>query len=203
MTHLTRLLLWGDFDAAGRLTAAFRVTEDQTCADIHDAPYRPQGPGVGIVHPLQLTEEERARWGEVFSDYEIIAPFPQLGRRIHTLQPGEEGKTELRRFGEKAIPAIVLDGILKQQGWMVNRLASRGTTMGHYKRFPEADLTAILEEAYAAGDGLEIRSAFFVAGFPEDGGRSDARKALRLGEVDPLILSEVLGILNVLASKGT
>jgi hypothetical protein len=202
LTHLARLLLWGTFDEAGKLTAAFRVTEDGTCADAADRPFTPAGPLVGLVHPLQLTEQERARWGEVFSDYELIQPFPQLGRRIHQLRPGEERASELTRFGGAEVPVVVFNGILKQQGWVPNRLGGRGPGLGHYKRYPEADLTAVIQEGHGAGDTRTIRSAFFLRGFPDDGGMNDARKAVRLGTVDPLILSEVLGILAVLASKG-
>lgn len=139
MTNLARRLLWGGYDAKGKLVATFRVTEDQTYADVEDRPLALKGPAtVGIVHPLKLTEEGRAKWGEVFADYEIIAPFPQLGRRVHTPLPGEEGQTELTRFGGPAIPEIVFQGILKQQGWLRGRW---GGGAGYYKRFPEADTT--------------------------------------------------------------
>ena len=36
MIHLVRLLLWGGYDKTGKLTATFRVTEDQTLADAKD-----------------------------------------------------------------------------------------------------------------------------------------------------------------------
>ena len=202
MIHLTSLLLWGDYGPDGALLAAFRVTEDRTYADISDSLYAPRGAAVGVVHPLELTQEERAKWGELFGDYEIIQPFPQLGRRIHVLQPGEEKRKELTRFSGPAIPAMIFNGILKSHDWMQNRLGTGRYGPGHYKRFPEADLTAVIREGLG-GDAVRIEGAFFVRGFPEDGGDVDARKALRLGEVDPIVLSEVLGILTVLASKGT
>jgi hypothetical protein len=202
LTHMVRLLLWGDYAEGGALLAAFRVTEDRTYADINDTTYALAGAAVGIVHPLELKDEDRARWGELFGDYELIQPFPQLGRRIHTLQPGEERQTELRRFSGPEVPALIFNGILKSHDWMPNRLGGTRYGLGHYKRFPEADLTAIIREGHGAGESVRIESAFFVSGFPEDGGAADARKALPLGKVNPMVLSEVLGILAVLASKG-
>ncbi len=202
MIHLVRLLLWGDYAEDGLLAAAFRVTEDRTYADVNDSTYEPVGATVGLVHPLELEEEDRARWGEVFADYEIIQPFPQLGRRIHRLEPGEERLTELRRFSGPEVPAMIFNGILKSHDWMPNRLGGARHGLGHYKRFPEHDLTAIIREGYGDGDTVRIEAAFFVRGFPEDGGAADLRQALRLGEVDPMVLSEALGILAVLASKG-
>src|SRR5262249_16344288 len=149
------------------LAAAFRVTEDRTYADINDTAYTLVGSRVGIVHPLTLTEEDRAKWGEVFADYEIIPPFPQLARRVHTFQPGEEGQPELTRFSGPAIPAIVFQGILKQQGWLPGRW---GGGYGYSKRFPEADVTALVQIDYSHGDTVTIPRAFFVPGFPETAG---------------------------------
>jgi hypothetical protein len=201
LTHMTRLLLWGDCRDNGELIAAFRVTEDGTFADADDRPHTPSGTKVGLVHPLALSEEQRAKWGEVFADYEIIPPFPQLGRRIHTLRPGEEEQTELTRFGGKAIPSIVFQGILKQQGWLPARWTAG---YGYYKRYPEADLTALMQIDYAHGDAVTIPRAFFVSGFPDTAaGRLDVGAALRLGGVEAVTLSEMLGVLEVLASKGT
>src|SRR5262249_48373170 len=144
--NLVRLLLWGNYDADGDLLATFRVTEDRTFADVNDTMITPSGDRVGVVHSLELTDEERGKWGEVFSDYEIIQPFPQLGRRIHTLRPGEERLTELTRFDGPEVPVMIFNGILKSHDWMLNRLGGNRTGLGHYKRFPEADLTAIIRE---------------------------------------------------------
>jgi hypothetical protein len=200
LVHLARLLLWADYDANAKRLAAFRVTEDRTCADVEDNPYTRAGNSVGIVHPLQLSEEERAKWGEVFADYELIAPFPQLGRRVNTLQPGEEAQTELTRFSALAIPEIIFQGILKQQGWLGSRWAGLN---GYWKGFPEGDVTALLQLDYGHGYGVAIRRVFFLQGGPPDSPRLDDAQPLQLGKVDAVVLSEVLGILAVLASKGT
>jgi hypothetical protein len=42
----------------------------------------------------------------VFGDYEIIPPFPQLGRTIYRLESGEETQTQITRFRGPKIPAI-------------------------------------------------------------------------------------------------
>jgi hypothetical protein len=181
------------------LSQTFRVTEDRTFADMNDTECRlPADLDVGIVHPLQLTDEQRAKWGEVFGDYEIIPPFPQLGRRFHLPQPGEEDARELTRFRDVGINEIKFLGIMKQQGWVSGRW---GSAYGHWKRFPEADTTAVLELGYAA-DGVEVRSVYFVPGTPGDNDAVNRQRALPMKEVEPVTLSEVLGILAVLVSKG-
>jgi hypothetical protein len=197
LCHVTRLLLWGDYGPNGERLAAFRVTEDRAYADADDRPYALVGAAVGIVHPLELAEAERAKWGEAFADYETIPPFPQLGRRVHTLLPGEEGQAELTRFAGPQVPSIIFQGILKQQGWLPGRW---GGGRGYYKRFAEADVTALMQVDY--GVGAAIPRVLFVWGFPETQGRIDDSRPLRLGEVDAVTMSEVLGVLTALASKG-
>jgi hypothetical protein len=89
MINLVRLLLWGGYNERGKLVATFRVTEERDYTDVKEAPYRPGGIArVGVVHPVHLTDEQRSAWGEIFGDYEIIPPFPQLGRAVHRLEPG-------------------------------------------------------------------------------------------------------------------
>ena len=46
-----------------------------------------------------------AAWGDLLSDYEIGAPFLQLGRPIYGLDPGEEIGMEITRFGSVTLPA--------------------------------------------------------------------------------------------------
>jgi hypothetical protein len=199
MINLVRRLLWGVYDADRKLMHAFRVTEERDYADIRDNPCTLEDAyAVGVVHPLHLTPEDRAAWGQVFGDYEIIAPFPQLGRRVHTLEPGEESARELTRFRDKDIPAIIFLGILKSHGWIDGHWQEGLYFGGHYKAFDGPRITAVIETAAGSGDSLRIKSAYFLQG--TDWGID---KALSLNQVDPVVLSEVLGTLGVLASKGT
>jgi hypothetical protein len=199
MINLVRRLLWGAYDQDRKLVRAFRVTEERDYADLHDNPCSLDAAhAVGVAHPLHLTPDDRAALGEVFGDYEIIAPFPQLGRRVHTLEPGEETARELTRFGDKDVPAMIFLGILKSHGWTDGRWQEGMHFGGHYKSYDGPRITAVLDLGAGSGASLRIKSAYFLAG--ADWG---VDKALPLGQVDPVVLSEVLGTLAVLASKGT
>ncbi|WP_062433929.1 DUF4132 domain-containing protein [Herbidospora daliensis] len=82
--HITRRLVWGYYDADGALLGTLRVAEDRGFADVDDETLTlPGGVTVGLVHPLELGETLGA-WAEVFADYEILQPFPQLGRDVYT-----------------------------------------------------------------------------------------------------------------------
>ena len=97
--RLVRRLVWGVYAEDGGLFGSFRIAEDLSFADIDDARYEvPAGALIGVAHPVDLGLE-LARWSEVFSDYEILQPFDQLGRTPLALTAEErEGKRLLRPY---------------------------------------------------------------------------------------------------------
>ena len=82
-------LVWGRFDG-DVLVDTFRVAEDQTLADIHDDELvldrGTDNDTVGVVHPMHLTPADVRRWAAVLADYEILQPFPQIGRPHEPLE---------------------------------------------------------------------------------------------------------------------
>ncbi|MFE9101850.1 DUF4132 domain-containing protein [Actinomadura geliboluensis] len=107
MRHLARRLVWLSGDRA------FRVAEDLTFADLNDdAVELPEGAAVQIAHPLELGDTLDA-WSEVFGDYEILQPFPQLGRPVHTLAEGEGTDGRLARFEGLTVPTGRLLGLTR------------------------------------------------------------------------------------------
>lgn len=93
MRHIARRLVWS---ADG---TAFRVAEDGTLADVHDDGYvLPESARVTLPHPVLLGRDTVAAWASVFGDYEILQPFPQLGRPVHELEDGERDASRLARF---------------------------------------------------------------------------------------------------------
>lgn len=97
LIHVVRRLIWAVYDG-DRLVQTFRVAEDRSFADAKDEAWTlDDGATVGIPHPIELDEVTTAAWGEVFADYELLQPFPQLGRDVYARQPGEGESKELDR----------------------------------------------------------------------------------------------------------
>jgi hypothetical protein len=210
MTHLVKLLLWGGYDEAGKLVTTFRVTEEGDYADVHETSSRLDGLArVGLVHPLHLSDEQRSAWGELFADYQLIPPFPQLGRTVHRLEREEQTAKELVRNKGIKVPAITLAGILQRQGWTRGLPADGGMYSEHSKPFEASDITAVIQYdgipigMEASWDDQEVQKCFFVPGtyMPKDW-YPEHKKRISLGKVDPVVISEVLETLAVLASKG-
>jgi hypothetical protein len=230
MINLVRQLLWGSYDEKGQLVATFRVTEERDYADVTEASSRLGGIAtVGVVHPVQLSDQQRSAWGQIFGDYELIPPFPQLGRAVHRLQPEEWEAHEIVRNAGIKVPVGTLVGILERKGWARGNPQDNGIFDNHSKPFEGANVTAVI--AYDDGilmgciDGWpdqEVQRCFFVPGLytlawsarrrsvgdwdvvARSAGRvTEAQRALPLGAVDPAVMSEVLGTLAELASRGT
>jgi hypothetical protein len=78
--RIARRLVWGVYAEDGALLGSFRIAEDLSFADLDDAHYEvPEGALIGVAHPVDLGLA-LGRWSEVFSDYELLQPFDQLGR---------------------------------------------------------------------------------------------------------------------------
>jgi hypothetical protein len=94
MTLIAQRLLWAGYDSKGKLTQLLRINGEQTCVDADNQPCSLAGlDSVGLPHPLHLDGQQKQTWGLAFADYEIMPPFPQLNREIHTLTPKEARAT--------------------------------------------------------------------------------------------------------------
>ncbi|MEU8071221.1 DUF4132 domain-containing protein [Micromonospora sp. NPDC049151] len=114
--HVVRRLVWATVDGAGQVGTAFRVAEDRTLADVDDETYAlPDDATVTIAHPLRLGAAVPA-WAEVFADYEILQPFPQLGREVYRLDEAERKEKLLHRHMGVTVPAGRLLS-LERRGW--------------------------------------------------------------------------------------
>lgn len=123
-------LVWSQ-TLPGSARVLFRVAEDASLADLHDAPITLHPDAlIGIPHALSLSAEECAAWGQVWADYELTQPFPQLGREAFVLTPEERAAPVLTRLiglhGETA-----LFFALEQRGWTI--LGHRTETYGAEK----------------------------------------------------------------------
>ncbi|KAB2340568.1 DUF4132 domain-containing protein [Actinomadura rudentiformis] len=131
--HLAHRLLWTTGD--GR---TFRVAEDRTLADLDDAEaHLVRTDSVRLVHPLNLTPDVLTAWSDVFADYEIMQPFPQLGRPVHALTDTERAATELDRFRDVTVAAGAALG-MERRDWDRGDPQDNGIIFWISRRLPGA-----------------------------------------------------------------
>ncbi len=140
------------------------------------------------------------------NDYEIFQPFRQLNRTVFGLEGGEVNGVEILRFGKIDVPNNVALTILKKGGWCYREEERR---ILHCKAIAYAGVTAVVQHSHGMSGGYDsgmsqMQRCWFVEGV---GDRLSAEeigpgRALRLREVDPMAVSEVLRTLGAIALKG-
>jgi hypothetical protein len=141
--------VWGIYDGGEVPHTCFRVTEDGTYADVQDDDVAVAG-DIGLVHPIHLADLDA--WGALFADYELVQPFPQLGRSLGRLSPDEVGADAIVRSPEVAFPA-----------GRALTLCRHGWTRAEIWRNRASEWIA-----WPLDDGHEIRICFGLPGLPLD-----------------------------------
>ncbi|NKE60157.1 DUF4132 domain-containing protein, partial [Lentzea sp. PSKA42] len=196
--HLVRRLVW--ITDAGM---SFRLAEDRTLADSGDDEFTlPADATVRVAHPADLQETAEA-WGEVFADYEILQPFPQLGRPLHRLASGEDLLPHLKKYCDTPYPIGKILGLTKK-GWVRGEPQDAGVECWITRPFPDGGaLVASLEPGIAVGAIDVFPEVGFSNVWFSPGGHGDwsaPKDAPATYEVDPITVSELLSELESLQS---
>ncbi|MEV6237403.1 DUF4132 domain-containing protein [Lentzea sp. NPDC051838] len=197
--HLVRRLVWITDEGV-----SFRLAEDRTLANVEDDEIvLPEGATVRVAHPVDLQDPlvrggagVLAAWGEVFADYEILPPFPQLGRPTHAFASGEPQVPQLRKYVGRAVPVGRILG-LTNRGWVRGEPQDNGVEMWITRPLPSGGaLVAALDPGITIGavdldPEAELSALWFSASGegtwspPEDGGPDTF-------DIDPVTASELL-----------
>ncbi len=178
MIHLVRLIVWGRFGDGGELASTFRVAEDRTFADVGDEVLSLGDDAIiGIPHRLDLDDALAARWQELLADYEIVPPFPQLGRETHRPSKKELGANTIDRLAGITVgPGRLLR--LQDRGWKrVDQDVESGVATRFARPLPRG---AGGEEQWAL---LEIEPGIYLADPSLNEEQTIARVQLRRGDV--------------------
>ncbi|MEV0663071.1 DUF4132 domain-containing protein [Actinomadura luteofluorescens] len=196
MWHLARRLVWLGGDRA------FRLAEDRTFADLEDETVEPAASaGVRIAHPV-LLGDSLAAWSQVFADYEILQPFPQLGRPVHALADGEGENGRLERFEGVTVPTGRFLG-LTRTAW--KRGAPQDNGIEHWiscTLAPGVTVVVDLSPGIAVGlvdlNPIQTIERVWIGAAPGDPSRAIEGG---LAGVDPVLVSELLSDLTRLTAS--
>ena len=137
---------------------------------------------------------------------EVVQPFPQLKREVHTLYETEAEQFQIERIKGYLIPALTIPSILDKRGRVRGSVES-GYYFEHTKYFPASDVTAIcLYEGVPVlfqdgGNAQQIEHCFFVQGKTKPSSEREFAAALGLAEVNSIVISEVMHDLFLLSKK--
>ncbi len=138
-------LIWGIYEKEA-LLQSFRYMEDGSFVDAVGEEYLvPEHAQIGLVHPLELSQQEKEEWNTQFEDYELIQPFEQLHRKIYQISKEEEQQKSLERFSKTVLNALFLSGKMQKLGWYHGSVHDGGNFYNYYREDLEIGLGAQLE----------------------------------------------------------
>ena len=140
---------------------------------------------IKLWHPSYSDEKETKLIAKISQSLNLNQPFKQVEREKFRLE-------DLEKIKGKKVKKSILSQLMKSRGW-------KAIDSPKYK-IPESDLTANLivtetddEERgmFSGGANLEIRSVKFLK----------SKKEVKVSEIKPIILSEILRDINLFISK--
>ena len=201
-------LIWGVYEGR-ELKETFRYMEDGSFNTSEEEPYAfPAFGQIGLVHPLELSEEKNLSWKEQLSDYEITQPLEQLKRPVFRVTEEEKGETALLRFAGSTLHGLSLSGGLLKLGWFRGRILDAGFFENFYRRDEGfgAELTFSGSSVGYEYEEVTLKNLYFYRIQPNrtDGGTSDIfqeENRCALKDVEARYFSEV--VLQITKVAGT
>ncbi|GAA0565345.1 hypothetical protein GCM10010172_56080 [Paractinoplanes ferrugineus] len=195
--HIVRRLVWGLYDESGQMTEAIRVAEDRSFSTVDDDETTIAADAiVGVAHPLHLADE-LAGWAELFADYEILQPFPQLGRETFALTAAEAADTRFARFEGITLPTTKVLG-LERRGWRREEPQDAGIQAAmELKLSPSLEVAIELDPGIVVGMPTEFAEQKLTGIYVHDGTAYSSwsrgtQGHIPLGELDPVAASEII-----------
>ena len=212
-------LIWAAYEG-DKLAQTFRYMEDGSFNTSEEEEYTLSEHGViGLVHPMDLSEEELLAWKEQLSDYEIVQPIGQLERTVYEIEEEEIGKFDLKRFHGRKISGLALLGRMEKLGWYKGSIQDGGWYHTFYredvvKRIKNGDGTVQLignaVELNFSGMGVgyyddeEVtieNMRFYTPGTVKRGSyvydKADDTKAIKLDQINPRYFSEIVNQMEI------
>ena len=192
-------LIWGLYEGKV-LKDTFRYMEDGSFNTVDEEEYElPQTGTIGLVHPIELEEEDLTAWKEQLSDYEVIQPMEQMERPVYRPSEEEKDQTELTRFGGKLINGLSLSGKLQNLGWYRGSVQDAGGYYTFYREDGGIGVELEFSGCFVGDENEEVTVygvQFYKAGTVQRGSyvydTVKEEHRYRLGEISPRYFSEIV-----------
>ena len=182
-------LIWGVYKGE-KLVQSFRYMEDGSFNTQGEEEYLlpVETEKIGLVHPIELSEEDLKAWKQQLEDYEIIQPFLQLERPVFTPEEEELSQHKLSRFSGRVINDMSLGSRLTGAGWCHGPVFDGGCFRTYYRE--DKEINFCVELCFSgcfigyAGEDVTVEDVRFYRGM-------EAKQACLLREVPAKYFSEI------------
>ena len=192
-------LIWGVYED-GALRDTFRYMEDGSFNTRDEEEYvLPQEGHIGLVHPIELSQEELEGWRQQLEDYEVEQSIEQLSRPVFRLTEEERGLRSLERFGGRMLSGLSLMGKLTTLGWYRGSVQDAGCFYEFYREDGNVGVNLSFSGCYVGDQSETVTvydAVFYRAGTVQRGSyvydKPEGDAVLPLADVDPRYFSEIV-----------
>lgn len=192
-------LIWGVYEN-GALQETFRYMEDGSFNTRDEEEYTlPEQGSIGLVHPIELSQEELEGWRQQLEDYEVTQSIEQLDRPVFRVTEEEKEQTALERFGGRMLLDLSLSGKLLGLGWYRGSVQDAGGFYDFYREDGELGVELSFSGSFVGGQGDTVTvydAVFYPAGTVKRGSyvydEPKKEDLLPLGRVEPRYFSEIV-----------
>lgn len=191
-------LIWGVYEGE-ELVQSFRYMEDGSFNTQDEEEYTLPGQArISLVHPIELSDAEKAVWKEQLADYEITQPVEQLDRAVYRMTEEEADMNYMERFGGCIVNDLSLNGKLTGFGWCRGCVEDAGRYRTYYREDTENGMSVELHFSGSfVGWHQEEVTVYDVRFY-----REDKEKACFLRDVPPRYFSEIVLQLDSATASG-
>lgn len=199
-------LIWGLYDKNEKLTTSFFFDyESFRNSKQEEVTLFPDG-YVGIVHPMELNDNEREAWKNILEEYAIEPPFNQMFREVIVLEDKDKNKKMYRELADKKIDMYAFRSTVEKNGWARGSVQDGGSVASYYKPLLSVNIDVFMNiygfsvDGYDYDDGVTIESVYFVKhdavstgnySYDEPYDEKDKR-LIPFENVPPIIYSEIM-----------
>lgn len=99
---------------------------------------------IGLVHPIELSEDVMHAWQSQLEDYKISQPVEQLCNPVNYKTEEEMGKECLERFNGSVVGDIAMGEMLTSLGWRMGSMTYSGNVYTYFRKDSEIAMEMVL-----------------------------------------------------------
>ena len=197
--HLVSGVVWVVKD--GDEETSFRPIGDGSLSTADHREVKPSPNAVvRVAHPLTLHDSHVTDWTEHLGDFEVLPLFPQFGRATHAVDEAATKETKDGTFVGHMIEAFKLRGRANALGYVRGPSGDGGRFSRYVKVFPSLGLQAVI--GFSGNEMPEENRVVALGAFSFER-TGEERGAIPLGDVPPVLFSEIWSDVQDIAQDGT
>ncbi len=202
MQRLIERVIWRGLDADGDFVTGLRLTpEGEVLNAAGDDVDMASISKIDIAHTANLPQEHQQAWLDHLKDFEVKPLFAQVSRPVRVLTDAQRNGTQLTDRQGWMMTTFKLRAAAKKVGYDRAPVGDGGGFDAYRKEFRGAQIWADLyfTGSYVSEDDIPAAIKYMQFSQINDGGTA---RALTLGKVPALLLSEVWNDLHEIAKSG-